>query len=192
MIRSVPSFFGRQHAEQSERAVAAEAASRLGSRSSSVRSGVATRVPSASLWTPKPRSASSSPRSAPRSPEQAALPAGGEIRRGPGLRHAEVAVLAGRSTDWLRPAGEGPHDGVSDDVLDDVPRAWSSTTPNGGTLIVEGYYGGRLDARDVLAAYDPAVYGPLAVEVPPTVLAWRTAGWAGHQSFQQTGGWTFS
>ncbi|WP_454786494.1 hypothetical protein [Mycobacterium antarcticum] len=40
-------------------------------------------------------------------------------------------------------------------------------------------------------SYDGAVYGPLTVILPTTVLAWRTAGWAGRDSFQQTGRWEF-
>jgi hypothetical protein len=38
-------------------------------------------------------------------------------------------------------------------------------------------------------SYDPDTYGRLTVVVPETVLAWRAAGWAGRESFQQTGKW---
>jgi hypothetical protein len=39
--------------------------------------------------------------------------------------------------------------------------------------------------------YRTADYGELTVVAPVTVLAWRTAGWAGRDSFQQTGRWVF-
>jgi transcriptional regulator with XRE-family HTH domain len=56
-------------------------------------------------------------------PAQAGLPAGGGIRRVPGLRREEVAVLAGVSTDWYIRLEKGHIEGVSDDVLDAVARA---------------------------------------------------------------------
>jgi hypothetical protein len=39
--------------------------------------------------------------------------------------------------------------------------------------------------------YDADAYGPISRIAPDTVMAWRTAGWAGRESFQQTGSWTF-
>ena len=39
--------------------------------------------------------------------------------------------------------------------------------------------------------YQTSVYGDLTQVRPATVLAWRTAGWAGRDSFQATGSWTF-
>jgi transcriptional regulator with XRE-family HTH domain len=57
------------------------------------------------------------------SPEQAGLPPGGGLRRVPGLRREEVAVLAGVSTDWYIRLEKGHIDGVSEDVLDAVARA---------------------------------------------------------------------
>jgi transcriptional regulator with XRE-family HTH domain len=56
-------------------------------------------------------------------PEQVGLPAGTGLRRVPGLRREEVAVLAGVSTDWYIRLEKGHIDGVSDDVLDAVARA---------------------------------------------------------------------
>jgi hypothetical protein len=41
-------------------------------------------------------------------------------------------------------------------------------------------------------AYDEAAYGPIARVAADTVIAWRTAGWAGRESFQESGKWTFS
>jgi transcriptional regulator with XRE-family HTH domain len=56
-------------------------------------------------------------------PEQAGLPAGGRVRRVPGFRREEVAVLAGVSTDWYIRLEKGHIDGISEDVLDAVARA---------------------------------------------------------------------
>ena len=39
--------------------------------------------------------------------------------------------------------------------------------------------------------YQAAQYGELIVVRPLRVLAWRTAGWAGRDSFQATGCWDF-
>jgi hypothetical protein len=39
--------------------------------------------------------------------------------------------------------------------------------------------------------YDAETYGPFTRVDPTTVLAWRTAGWAGRESFQQTARWSF-
>ena len=40
-------------------------------------------------------------------------------------------------------------------------------------------------------AYEVDKYGPLTCVAPETVLAWRAGGWAGRESFQQTGKWSF-
>jgi hypothetical protein len=39
--------------------------------------------------------------------------------------------------------------------------------------------------------YDVAEYGPFTYLVPTVVLAWRAAGWAGREGFQQVGRWRF-
>jgi hypothetical protein len=39
--------------------------------------------------------------------------------------------------------------------------------------------------------YEIARYGELTVVEPVRVLAWRSAGWAGRDSFQATGCWVF-
>jgi hypothetical protein len=39
--------------------------------------------------------------------------------------------------------------------------------------------------------YDEGRYGPISRVTPETVLAWRTAGWAGRESFRETGSWRF-
>ncbi|WP_310550947.1 helix-turn-helix transcriptional regulator [Paenibacillus glufosinatiresistens] len=56
------------------------------------------------------------------SPEQAGLPAGGR-RRTPGLRRAEVAILAGISVDWYTWLEQGRDIQVSTQVLDSLSRA---------------------------------------------------------------------
>lgn len=40
-------------------------------------------------------------------------------------------------------------------------------------------------------SYDAAEYGRLAVVSPSTIMAWRTAGWAGREGFQRSGRWNF-
>ena len=37
--------------------------------------------------------------------------------------------------------------------------------------------------------YDVEQYGPLSTVVPTQILAWRSAGWAGRDGFQETGRW---
>jgi hypothetical protein len=66
-------------------------------------------------------------------------------------------------------------------------------------VIVEGLAAGTSDDPDTIAAYDAkydwsydvADYGPLTIVTPTDIVAWRTAGWAGRESFQHTGRWTF-
>jgi transcriptional regulator with XRE-family HTH domain len=56
-------------------------------------------------------------------PEQAGLPSFGGTRRVPGLRRAEVALLAGVSPDYYTRLERGNLSGVSDAVLDAIARA---------------------------------------------------------------------
>lgn len=66
-------------------------------------------------------------------------------------------------------------------------------------VILEGEVAGDTDAPDVIARYDAkydwdydlAQYGPLMTIAPVRVLAWRAAGPAGRDGFQQTGRWTW-
>lgn len=39
--------------------------------------------------------------------------------------------------------------------------------------------------------YDVAEFGALTRLGPRTIIAWRAAGWAGQDSFRETGKWTF-
>jgi hypothetical protein len=67
-------------------------------------------------------------------------------------------------------------------------------------VLVEGVVTGTTEEPAVVAAYDTKYdwtydlieYGPFTVVAAATILAWRTAGWAGRESFQQTARWTFS
>ena len=66
-------------------------------------------------------------------------------------------------------------------------------------VIVEGRVTGPTAAPDLLARYDAKydwtytveAYGPLTTIAASTVLAWRSAGWAGRGGFQQTGRWRY-
>jgi len=64
-------------------------------------------------------------------------------------------------------------------------------------VIVEGRAAASVSEPEVIAAYDEkydwtydvAKYGPLSCIEPSAILAWRTSGWAGRGSFQETGRW---
>src|SRR5438874_10888353 len=56
-------------------------------------------------------------------PEQAGLPGGGSQRRVPGLRRAEVAMLAGVSVDYYTRLERGNIHGASESVLEAIARA---------------------------------------------------------------------
>jgi hypothetical protein len=66
-------------------------------------------------------------------------------------------------------------------------------------VIVEGRRTGSASEPAILGeyerkygrAYDPAEFGPLITVTPEVILAWRAAGWAGKDSFQQAGRWDF-
>jgi hypothetical protein len=66
-------------------------------------------------------------------------------------------------------------------------------------VILEGDIAGSTTAPEVIDAYDRKYewsydaneYGPLTIVTPTTILAWRASGWAGRDSFQQTGCWEF-
>jgi hypothetical protein len=66
-------------------------------------------------------------------------------------------------------------------------------------VIVEGRAAGAASGTEAIDAYnqkydwsyDAGQYGPLQRVDAGVVLAWRTAGWAGRDSFQQTGRWDF-
>jgi hypothetical protein len=66
-------------------------------------------------------------------------------------------------------------------------------------VIVEGWCVGPVDDQRILGPYDDKYdwsyevdrYGPLTTIAPVKVMAWRSAGWAGREGFQQTGRWRF-
>ncbi len=56
-------------------------------------------------------------------PEEAGIPRGGGVRRVPGLRREEVAMLSGVSVDYYTRIEKGDLTGVSDEILDALARA---------------------------------------------------------------------
>lgn len=60
-------------------------------------------------------------------PDMAGLPTGSDVRRVPGLRREEVAILSGVSVDYYTRIEKGDLTGVSDEVLDAVARALHMT-----------------------------------------------------------------
>ena len=66
-------------------------------------------------------------------------------------------------------------------------------------VIVEGRVAGFTEASELYDAYNEKYdwnystdeYGPLTTIVPSTVLAWRSAGWAGREGIRETGRWRF-
>jgi hypothetical protein len=66
-------------------------------------------------------------------------------------------------------------------------------------VILEGRFSGPTSERGVVDLYDKKYdwsydldrYGPFTTVEPARILAWRTAGPAGRDSFQETGRWTF-
>jgi len=66
-------------------------------------------------------------------------------------------------------------------------------------VIVEGIVAGPSTDLELMAVYDSKYtweydtdqYGPLTTIVPTQILAWRSAGWAGRDGFQETGRWIF-
>lgn len=66
-------------------------------------------------------------------------------------------------------------------------------------VVVEGSVAGSCTDPQVIRTYDDKYdwnytveeYGPLTRIEPATVLAWRSAGWAGRDGFQETGRWQF-
>jgi hypothetical protein len=67
-------------------------------------------------------------------------------------------------------------------------------------VIVEGRVSGSGNDAEIVAEYDEMYdwsydliqHGPLTRISPETDLAWRAAGWAGRDSFQESGQWVFS
>ncbi|HZQ58659.1 MAG TPA: hypothetical protein VFA84_11505 [Acidimicrobiales bacterium] len=80
------------------------------------------------------------------------------------------------------------------------PRVTVHLDSGTDVVIVEGIRTGTSADADVIAdydrkydwRYDVGAYGPLSCVVPERVLAWRTSGFAGRDSFQQTGRWRFT
>jgi hypothetical protein len=66
-------------------------------------------------------------------------------------------------------------------------------------VILEGTVDGTTEDATLLERYDAKYdwnytveeYGPLTTVVPTAVVAWRSSGWAGRESFRTAGKWTF-
>jgi len=86
--------------------------------------------------------------------------------------------------------------------VDQDPRVTVHLDSGTDVVLVEGT-AGRATEREIAGAaieaynakydwdYRVAQYGELVVVRPLRVLGWRTAGWAGRDSFQATGCWQF-
>jgi hypothetical protein len=126
--------------------------------------------------------------------------------------------LAAAGTYWITTRGEGhPHPrpvwGVWDDGslhlsvgspvvardLDVHPDVTVHLDSGTDVVIVEGRVAGRTEDPGLLARYDRKYdwtytieeYGPLTTIAATSVMAWRSAGWAGREGFQQTGRWRY-
>jgi hypothetical protein len=84
-------------------------------------------------------------------------------------------------------------------ALDADPRVTVHLESGTDVVIVEGNATTGTTAPEIVGAYDAkydwsydtAVYGDLVRVQPAVVKAWRAAGWAGRDSFTETGRWTF-
>jgi len=106
-----------------------------------------------------------------------------------GLWHDQRLHLSVGSPTLLRAVDREPAvtvhlDSGTDVVL--VEGTISPTAQDGTSSSVIEAYNTKYDWD-----YQVAQYGELIVVQPLRVLAWRTAGWAGRDSFQATGGWDF-
>jgi hypothetical protein len=106
-----------------------------------------------------------------------------------GLWHGQRLHLSVGSPTLMRAVGQDPSVTVHLDSGTDVVLLEGTAIPTarGGTpsLVIEAY-NAKYDWE-----YQVAQYGELIVVQPLRVLAWRTAGWAGRESFQATGCWDF-
>jgi hypothetical protein len=84
-------------------------------------------------------------------------------------------------------------------LLEDDPAVSVHLTSDVDVVIVEGHVVGFAEATLLYEAYNDKYdwdytsedYGPLTTIAPLKVFAWRSAGWAGREGFQQTGRWRF-
>lgn len=85
-------------------------------------------------------------------------------------------------------------------ALDIDPLVTAHLGSDTDVVIVEGAVTGRTADAAVLQRYDEKYewpydineYGPLTAIAPLTVLAWRSAGWAGRDRFTASGRWRFT
>lgn len=84
-------------------------------------------------------------------------------------------------------------------LLDAAPEVSVHLGSGVDVVIVEGRARGLTESQDLYDAYNEKYdwnysteeYGPLTTIDLVTVLAWRSAGWAGRDGFQETGRWRF-
>jgi hypothetical protein len=105
-----------------------------------------------------------------------------------GIWHQQQLHLSVGSSTLRQAMGEDPavtvhlDSGTDVVILEGLVTSADSTTP----AVIKAY-DQKYDWE-----YDIAQYGDLVQVEPTKVLAWRTAGPAGRDSFQTTGRWTFS
>lgn len=129
------------------------------------------------------------------------------------------AELSRAGTYWITPSGgDHPHPrpvwGVWADeslylsigspvvarLLERNPDVTVHLDSSSDVVIVEGAVTGLVDDTAAVRAYNDKYdwnyttdeYGPLTRVAPGSVLAWRSAGWAGRDGFQQAGRWRFT
>jgi hypothetical protein len=84
-------------------------------------------------------------------------------------------------------------------AADTAPIVTAHLESGTDVVILEGTVAGTTEDATLLELYDAKYdwnytveeYGPLTTVVPTTVVAWRSAGWAGRESFRTAGKWTF-
>jgi hypothetical protein len=127
------------------------------------------------------------------------------------LETAGIYWVVARSDGFAHPrpvwgvwAGDALHLSIGSPVirraLEADPRVTVHLESGTDVIIVEGHaLATTSTAASVLQSYDrkydwqydEAQYGPIAQVAPQTVIAWRTSGWAGRDSFRETGSWAF-
>jgi hypothetical protein len=81
----------------------------------------------------------------------------------------------------------------------DQPAVTAHLESGTDVVILEGTAVGTTDDPELLRRYDAKYdwtytveeYGPLTTVVPSTVISWRSAGWAGRESFRTASKWGF-
>jgi hypothetical protein len=106
-----------------------------------------------------------------------------------GVWHGQKLYLSIGSPALLRAVDQDPAVTVHLDSGTDVVLVEGTTSP----VAQQGTPSSIIEAYNAKYDWDYQVdqYGELIVVQPLRILAWRTAGWAGRDSFQATGCWDF-